>query len=37
MSNVGQKCNSSKRFIILEPYFDEFVEKFTIAMKNLKI
>ena len=32
-----QKCNSSKRFIILEKYYDEFVEKFIQAVKNLKI
>jgi len=37
MSSCGQKCNSSKRFIILEKYYDEFVEKFTQAMKNLQI
>ena len=37
MSSCWQKCNSSKRFIILEKYYDEFVEKFTKAMENLKI
>ena len=37
MSSCGQKCNSSKRFIILEKYYDEFVEKFTKAMSELKI
>jgi acyl-CoA reductase-like NAD-dependent aldehyde dehydrogenase len=37
MSANGQKCNSSKRFIILEKYYDEFVEKFTKTVKNLKI
>jgi succinate-semialdehyde dehydrogenase/glutarate-semialdehyde dehydrogenase len=28
LSNGWQRCNSSKRFIILAPYYDEFVEKF---------
>ena len=37
MSSCGQKCNSSKRFIILEQFYDEFVEKFTNKMKSLKI
>ena len=37
MSSCGQKCNSSKRFIVLEKYYDEFVEKYAQAMKSLKI
>jgi len=37
MSSCGQKCNSSKRFIVLEKYYDEFVEKFTKAMNKLKV
>jgi len=37
MSSCGQKCNSSKRFIVLEKYYDEFVKKLTSAMENLKI
>lgn len=32
-----QKCNSSKRFIIVEKYFDEFVAKYTQKVKNLNI
>ena len=37
MSSCGQKCNSSKRFIVLEKYYNEFVEKFTKAMWELKV
>ena len=37
MSAGWQKCNSSKRFIILEKYYNEFVEKFTQAMSKLII
>jgi succinate-semialdehyde dehydrogenase / glutarate-semialdehyde dehydrogenase len=29
MSNTGQACNAAKRFIVLEPYYDEFVAKLT--------
>jgi succinate-semialdehyde dehydrogenase/glutarate-semialdehyde dehydrogenase len=29
MSNTGQACNAAKRFVILEPYYDEFVAKLT--------
>jgi succinate-semialdehyde dehydrogenase/glutarate-semialdehyde dehydrogenase len=29
MSNTGQACNAAKRFIVLEPYYDEFVDKLT--------
>lgn len=36
-SNHGQKCNCSKRFIIIEKHYEEFVEKFTNAVKTLKI
>jgi succinate-semialdehyde dehydrogenase / glutarate-semialdehyde dehydrogenase len=29
MSNTGQACNAAKRFVVLEPIYDEFVEKLT--------
>ena len=32
LSNWWQRCNSSKRFIILEKYYNEFVEKFGAFM-----
>lgn len=34
LSNCGQKCNSSKRFIVLESIYDEFVAWFAEGMKN---
>jgi succinate-semialdehyde dehydrogenase / glutarate-semialdehyde dehydrogenase len=37
ISNGWQRCNSSKRFIILEQYYDNFVEKMWIYMNNLVI
>ena len=36
MLNCGQSCIAAKRFIIVESVYDEFVEKFTEAVKNLK-
>lgn len=35
--NCGQTCVSANRFLIQEEVFDEFVEKFTAAVKALKI
>lgn len=32
MENSGQACNASKRCIVLDKYYDEFVEKFTAKM-----
>jgi succinate-semialdehyde dehydrogenase/glutarate-semialdehyde dehydrogenase len=29
MSNTGQACNAAKRFVVLEPYYEEFVEKLS--------
>jgi succinate-semialdehyde dehydrogenase/glutarate-semialdehyde dehydrogenase len=29
MSNTGQACNAAKRFIVTEPFYDEFVAKLT--------
>jgi succinate-semialdehyde dehydrogenase/glutarate-semialdehyde dehydrogenase len=36
MLNCGQSCIAAKRFILLEGIYDEFVTKFTVAMKALK-
>ena len=36
MLNCGQSCIAAKRFILLESIHDEFVEKFTKAIKELK-
>ena len=35
MSNTGQACNAAKRFIVLEPYYDEFVAKLTESFKAM--
>jgi len=32
MENAGQACNASKRMIVMDDVYDEFVEKFTAAM-----
>lgn len=37
ISNNGQKCNSSKRFIVREKDYEEFCLHFTKHMENLKI
>lgn len=37
MMNSGQSCIAAKRFILLEGIYDEFVSKFTNAVKELKI
>jgi succinate-semialdehyde dehydrogenase / glutarate-semialdehyde dehydrogenase len=29
MANTGQACNAAKRFVVLEPYYDEFVAKLS--------
>ncbi len=36
LGNCWQKCNSAKRFIVLEEYYDEFCEKFTKKMSEVK-
>ncbi len=37
ISNGGQRCNASKRFVVLEHYYDSFVEKMWTYMSNLII
>jgi len=36
MLNCGQSCIAAKRFILVEGIYDEFVTKFTNAVKSLK-
>ena len=36
MLNTGQSCIAAKRFILLEGIYDEFVQKFTEAVRKLK-
>jgi succinate-semialdehyde dehydrogenase/glutarate-semialdehyde dehydrogenase len=35
MSNTGQACNAAKRFVVLEPYYDDFVAKLTASFERL--
>lgn len=35
MENAGQACNASKRIIVTEPIYDEFVSAFTAVMAEL--
>jgi len=35
ISNGGQRCNASKRFIILEKHYDLFVERMAAVMEKL--
>jgi len=37
IANGGQKCNSSKRFIVTEEYYDVFVEEIGKYMKSMKL
>jgi succinate-semialdehyde dehydrogenase/glutarate-semialdehyde dehydrogenase len=37
MLNSGQSCIAAKRFIVLEAVYDEFVEKFIAAVRELKM
>ena len=36
MMNSGQSCIAAKRFILVEKIYDEFVEKFTEAVRHIK-
>lgn len=35
MNNTGQCCVAAKRFIVVEPVADDFLRRFTTAMRNL--
>jgi succinate-semialdehyde dehydrogenase/glutarate-semialdehyde dehydrogenase len=35
MSNTGQACNAAKRFVVLEPLYDEFVAKLTASFEAM--
>lgn len=35
--NGGQRCNSSKRFIVLEKYYEDFCRELAIAFAQLKL
>lgn len=37
IANGGQKCNSSKRFIVMEKHYDSFVEEMGKYMESMKI
>jgi succinate-semialdehyde dehydrogenase/glutarate-semialdehyde dehydrogenase len=36
LENTGQACNAAKRFIVLDEYYDAFVEKFTQALTQVE-
>ena len=36
LENTGQACNAAKRFIVLDEYYDDFVEKFSAALTNVE-
>ena len=36
MMNCGQSCIAAKRFILMDGIYEEFVHKFTIAVKHLR-
>jgi succinate-semialdehyde dehydrogenase/glutarate-semialdehyde dehydrogenase len=37
LNNAGQRCNSSKRFIVLEKYYDAFVQKIAATFVALPL
>ncbi len=36
LDNTGQSCNAAKRFIVVDDYYDEFLEKFAEALSASK-
>ena len=37
ITNGGQRCNGSKRFIVMEEHYDEFIKHFSDALANISI
>jgi succinate-semialdehyde dehydrogenase/glutarate-semialdehyde dehydrogenase len=37
IANNGEKCNSSKRFIVLDEYYDDFILHAKEAMENFSV
>lgn len=37
LDNTGQSCNAAKRFIVVDPLYDEFVTKFAAAMAGSQL
>jgi succinate-semialdehyde dehydrogenase/glutarate-semialdehyde dehydrogenase len=37
LTNSGQACNAGKRFIVLDELYDEFVERFTAALRGARL
>jgi succinate-semialdehyde dehydrogenase/glutarate-semialdehyde dehydrogenase len=36
ISNTGQACNAAKRFIVTEPFYDDFVAKLTASFESIE-
>jgi succinate-semialdehyde dehydrogenase/glutarate-semialdehyde dehydrogenase len=37
LDNNGQACNAAKRFIVVDDYYDNFLEKFTAALARVNV